>query len=532
MGTKCRVQSDRAGERAGQSSAKASANAAFSAYVAEYKAASPELYDATGASASQRPLKLPNRKRFSLVNNRHISDDQSCITESTFKASNTRSRGGITKSSRRQSKPMRLISNAVKVTRRSITLASNSKVNKSKQGADGSYSITLPDGLIRDVRGSVLATLLDFSLTELGRHMGNGEREDSFSSDSLRCEPDNEIDKSHQCQETSCHQKNLIVCKHEESDLPRNEPTESEGMAVMTAQLANSESAEDLNLPNSKLTIRGVKMVEAKTEFGSTKFVPVHQKDKIISYRSKEGIVEALIVDVHRDDLHEPYYTIRLTDGREKQTDNDHILLIPDIEKPKMEKKPQKSVKKDPPGSVLVPCPSNRSLIHPLKKPTYRQQARKSITQFVKNVIDTSQGRGNNGEQPSDAPVQNRTSNYHDKSNNKTSEKCNTKPRDKSNRKHRDESHHKKSRHCSHDDKYDNSRSRSNNNRNELLQTRRHNSSSRSLSASPEEAEKALAKLQRSNLNVVPNNERHDESGRSTVKNRRKTIKNTFKLWF
>mmetsp|Transcript_15781 Transcript_15781/g.32359 ORF Transcript_15781/g.32359 Transcript_15781/m.32359 type:complete len:190 (-) Transcript_15781:2-571(-) len=184
--------------------------------------------------------------------------------------------------------------------------------------------------------------------------MGDRERGDSFSSDA--CETDNSLEEHHQCPKAACYQRSPRVCKQEKSVQPQNERTESEGMAVMAAQFDHSGSVENLTLPNSKLTIRGVKMVEAKTENGSTKFVPMHQKDKIISYRSAKGIVEALIVDVHLDDLYEPYYTIRFTDGREKQTDNDHILLVPDIVKPKIEvQESKKNVREDPPGSVLVP---------------------------------------------------------------------------------------------------------------------------------------------------------------------------------
>mmetsp|Transcript_25055 Transcript_25055/g.52685 ORF Transcript_25055/g.52685 Transcript_25055/m.52685 type:complete len:99 (-) Transcript_25055:553-849(-) len=86
MSKKSSIHNDRAGQTVDHSDAKASANAAFTAYVAEYKAASHELYDFTDASALRRPLKPPNRKRFSLVNNRNRSDDKSCITESTSKA--------------------------------------------------------------------------------------------------------------------------------------------------------------------------------------------------------------------------------------------------------------------------------------------------------------------------------------------------------------------------------------------------------------------------------------------------------------
>ena len=54
----------------------------------------------------------------------------------------------------------------------------------------------------------------------------------------------------------------------------------------------------------------------------------IYQKDSSVLYKGRDGEVEALILDVHLDDEMEPYYTIRLIDGREiRQTDNDHIVM-------------------------------------------------------------------------------------------------------------------------------------------------------------------------------------------------------------
>lgn len=56
---------------------------------------------------------------------------------------------------------------------------------------------------------------------------------------------------------------------------------------------------------------------------------PLHQKGMNVFYQSSGSTVTpAHILDVHLDDELKPYYTIRLEDGREKQTDNDHILLL------------------------------------------------------------------------------------------------------------------------------------------------------------------------------------------------------------
>ena len=60
-------------------------------------------------------------------------------------------------------------------------------------------------------------------------------------------------------------------------------------------------------------------MIEAKTEDGGTRLVAKHKKGSSVLYKSPTGFVGALILDVHLDDLLEPYYTIKLPDGREKQ---------------------------------------------------------------------------------------------------------------------------------------------------------------------------------------------------------------------
>ena len=62
-----------------------------------------------------------------------------------------------------------------------------------------------------------------------------------------------------------------------------------------------------------------VEMIEAKTEDGGTRLVAKHKKGSSVLYKTPKGIVGALILDVHLDDLLEPYYTIKLPDGKEKQ---------------------------------------------------------------------------------------------------------------------------------------------------------------------------------------------------------------------
>lgn len=54
----------------------------------------------------------------------------------------------------------------------------------------------------------------------------------------------------------------------------------------------------------------------------------LHKKGMHVLYKSSGTTTEARILDVHMDDSLEPYYTIQCNDGREKQTDNGHILPV------------------------------------------------------------------------------------------------------------------------------------------------------------------------------------------------------------
>ena len=56
--------------------------------------------------------------------------------------------------------------------------------------------------------------------------------------------------------------------------------------------------------------------------------VPLYHKGMQVGYRSGSlPLQAATILSVHQDNLLEPYYTIRIQDdGREKQTDNAHLV--------------------------------------------------------------------------------------------------------------------------------------------------------------------------------------------------------------
>ena len=77
-----------------------------------------------------------------------------------------------------------------------------------------------------------------------------------------------------------------------------------------------------------------VKVVQCKPPNGEVKTVPMYPKGTEVYYRSSDvpgepDLLKATIVEAHQDDLLEPYYTIKTKDGREKQTDNSHLILAP-----------------------------------------------------------------------------------------------------------------------------------------------------------------------------------------------------------
>ncbi len=55
--------------------------------------------------------------------------------------------------------------------------------------------------------------------------------------------------------------------------------------------------------------------------------MPLYEAGMDVCYRNDNEIQESKILSVHYDNLLEPYYTVRLLDGKEKQTETTHIIL-------------------------------------------------------------------------------------------------------------------------------------------------------------------------------------------------------------
>jgi len=77
-----------------------------------------------------------------------------------------------------------------------------------------------------------------------------------------------------------------------------------------------------------------IKVVQCKSSNGEVKTVPMYPKGTEVYYRSSNAtgqadLLKAIVVGSHQDNLLEPYYTIKMGDGREKQTDNDHLIFAP-----------------------------------------------------------------------------------------------------------------------------------------------------------------------------------------------------------
>jgi hypothetical protein len=169
------------------------------------------------------------------------------------------------------------------------------------------YSVAFGDGTKRQVEGENLAGLIDLTSKELAGLMKE-KNEKHGSMPDLRA---------------SVQSKESVTVDDTGYE-PEAEPSSSENSYEDNTQHdspGGNNGKKILSLPCA------VQMVEAKTEEGGTKLVPLYKADMDVYYRGPQGVTTAHIVKTHLDDLLEPYYTIRLEDGREKQTDNAHISL-------------------------------------------------------------------------------------------------------------------------------------------------------------------------------------------------------------
>jgi hypothetical protein len=93
-------------------------------------------------------------------------------------------------------------------------------------------------------------------------------------------------------------------------------------METLTNKAKSASSFTSVSIPPPS-----VRMVQTKTEDGNWRTVPLYKAGIDDCYRNDNEIQECKILSVHYNDLLEPYYTVRLLDGKEKQTENTHIML-------------------------------------------------------------------------------------------------------------------------------------------------------------------------------------------------------------
>jgi len=142
-----------------------------------------------------------------------------------------------------------------------------------------------------------------------------------------------EVSEIEQPADTRIEDDEGVAEMEEDNTAILNADSNSEVSAINDEPVATEKSLEidtqqslssPISLPPPPIR---VKMVQAKTEDGGIIKVPKYEKDMKVQHKSSSGIQGCTILDVHLDDLLVPYYTIRLDDGKEKQTDNAHIVL-------------------------------------------------------------------------------------------------------------------------------------------------------------------------------------------------------------
>lgn len=178
-----------------------------------------------------------------------------------------------------------------------ITKVKVVKVYPPSSSSKHKYGIHLPDGTSKDVSADQLKALMDLSSDELAVLMKEKNEKPSSNKEMLALPSTEDVDPGYEAETSDTSQ----------------ETTEQES--------SDSKQQEPLALPSS------VEMVEAKTEDGGTKMVPKYAAETELYYKNAEGIQKAKILESHLDDLLDPYYSIRLEDGREKQTDNAHLMM-------------------------------------------------------------------------------------------------------------------------------------------------------------------------------------------------------------
>ncbi|KAL7441519.1 hypothetical protein ACHAXH_004686 [Discostella pseudostelligera] len=224
------------------------------------------------------------------------------------------------------------------------------------------FTISLPDGSqLQDVKQSHLATLMELSSKELSQLMKERNKRPPSSTCGSKSHNQRLVRRS----SSSTHEESTITDKGNASEAEERLASSTSDLSDSLNELGSKKISESTTpaIPSSDSTeskeekaqplVPTVRMVEAKTEDGNSKTVPLYEAGMTLNYKNAAGVQECTIVSVHLDDLFEPYYDIRLADGHEKQTDNAHLML-------KSDAVGEEQQQPSPPGEQAIPSSSSK----------------------------------------------------------------------------------------------------------------------------------------------------------------------------
>mmetsp|Transcript_25604 Transcript_25604/g.55079 ORF Transcript_25604/g.55079 Transcript_25604/m.55079 type:complete len:178 (-) Transcript_25604:457-990(-) len=115
-----------------------------------------------------------------------------------------------------------------------------------------------------------------------------------------------------------------------EWDMSADGARDSSMPSLMTKAASSSSDKSPIrpSSPSSMDTDVTQVSIECNAEDDKTKSVPIYKAGMDVHYKGPNNMVtSARILNVHLDDMLEPYYDIQFEDGREKQTDNAHLMV-------------------------------------------------------------------------------------------------------------------------------------------------------------------------------------------------------------
>ena len=190
------------------------------------------------------------------------------------------------------------------------------------------YAVLLPDGSHQEnVKPCHLRTLMELSSNEMISLMKEGNKQQPHRERSSSKGGGGGDRLGNFCRRST---KSDEGCDEAELDQGEEEPPISSGSEnSRSPHRASTDKAHAALLSAFEAVSPppAVRMVQAKTEDGNWRTVPLYEAGMFANYTNANGTQGCTVLTVHLDDLMEPYYTVRLQDGKEKQTDNAHISL-------------------------------------------------------------------------------------------------------------------------------------------------------------------------------------------------------------